>query len=85
MSGIAAAVDLGAIYPEDLERDKFAVLCFRLYYLLAYGKWYSKRNVGKGEGDDWASGVYGSIYRGPGVSRMERSMYREEVEADGQH
>ncbi|RYP58638.1 hypothetical protein DL769_008855 [Monosporascus sp. CRB-8-3] len=38
MSGIAAAVDLGAEYPEDLENDGFAFLCFRLYYLLAYGK-----------------------------------------------
>jgi hypothetical protein len=34
ISGIAAAVDLGASYPEDLERDKFALLSFRLYYLL---------------------------------------------------
>ncbi|RYP71175.1 hypothetical protein DL771_004975 [Monosporascus sp. 5C6A] len=40
MSGIAAAVDLGAEYAEDLEYDGFAFLCFRLYYLLAYGKWY---------------------------------------------
>ncbi|KAL9118412.1 MAG: hypothetical protein Q9187_005046, partial [Circinaria calcarea] len=30
MSGIAAAVDLGAQYPEDLERDRFALLSFRL-------------------------------------------------------
>lgn len=39
LSGLAAAVDLGAVYPEDLEHDRFAFLCFRLYYLLAYGKW----------------------------------------------
>ncbi|KAF1811031.1 FAD/NAD(P)-binding domain-containing protein [Eremomyces bilateralis CBS 781.70] len=36
ISGIAAAVNLGAKYPEDLERDRFAFLGFRLYYLLQY-------------------------------------------------
>ncbi|KAF2022163.1 FAD/NAD(P)-binding domain-containing protein [Aaosphaeria arxii CBS 175.79] len=81
ISGIAAAVDLGARYPEDLERDGFALLCFRLYYLLAYGKWY-KRRLGKGEregeGKDWGSGVYGSVYGGPGVSGRERLTWREE-------
>lgn len=80
ISGIAAAVDLGAKYPEDLERDKFALLSFRLYYLLAYGKWY-RRNVKKGEegeGKDWASGLYGSVYRGPGVSETERLTWRKE-------
>lgn len=78
MSGIAAAVDLGAQYPEDLERDKFALLCFRLYYLLTYGKWYRKRAKQEGEGRDWASGVYGSVYQGPGVSSIERLTWREE-------
>ncbi|ORY57515.1 uncharacterized protein BCR38DRAFT_378265 [Pseudomassariella vexata] len=88
MSGIAAAVDLGAEYPEDLEHDKFALLCFRLYYLLAYGKWYKRRYTkGKGaslsqsakEGSSWASGLYGSVYKGPGVSTMERQTWREEI------
>jgi hypothetical protein len=78
MSGIAAAVDLGAQYPEDLERDKFALLSFRLYYLLAYGKWYKKRAAQEGEGKDWASGLYGSVYKGPGVSDIDRLQWREE-------
>lgn len=81
ISGIAAAVDLGASYPEDLERDRFALLSFRLYYLLAYGKWYSrkvdKNSVGKGK--EWATGVYGSVYAGPGVASSERTIYQEEV------
>ncbi|KAK6221353.1 hypothetical protein LQW54_001452 [Pestalotiopsis sp. IQ-011] len=88
MSGIAAAVDLGAEYPEDLEHDKFALLCFRLYYLLAYGKWYRRRftmNKKKPEsqkardGAAWATGLYGSVYEGPGVSKQERQTWREEV------
>lgn len=81
MSGIAAAVDLGAKYPEDLERDKFALLSFRLYYLLAYGKWYRRvatKKSKEGEGKDWASGLYGSVYRGPGVTDVDRSSWREE-------
>ncbi|KAF2254405.1 hypothetical protein BU26DRAFT_559100 [Trematosphaeria pertusa] len=57
MSGIAAAVDLGATYPEDLERDKFAFLSFRLYYLLAYGRWH--RRKAKKEGDGGMSGISG--------------------------
>lgn len=90
MSGLAAAVDLGATYPEDLEHDKFAFLCFRLYYLLAYGKWYKRRFTAKGkqgsvqseaarEGSSWASGVYGSVYKGPGVGQQERQTWREEM------
>ncbi|KAI1102070.1 FAD/NAD(P)-binding domain-containing protein [Jackrogersella minutella] len=88
MSGIAAAVDLGADYPEDLEHDKFAFLCFRLYYLLAYGKWcrrrYSKkerepRTEAAKEGSSWATGLYGSVYKGPGVSQTERHTWKEEV------
>ena len=88
MSGIAAAVDLGADYPEDLENDKFAFLCFRLYYLLAYGKWYRRKYTGKQrqptsqtaiEGSSWATGLYGSVYRGPGVSAIERQTWREEI------
>ena len=88
MSGIGAAVSLGATYPEDLERDKFAFLAFRLYYLLVYGKWY-KRTVTKGkgkalegEGFDWATGnEYGSQYNGPGVNATEeRRMWKQEVE-----
>ncbi|KAF2805202.1 FAD/NAD(P)-binding domain-containing protein [Mytilinidion resinicola] len=78
ISGIAAAVDLGATYPADLERDKFALLSFRLYYLLAYGKWYRRKATKEGVGKDWASGVYGSVYRGPGVVDQERLIWREE-------
>lgn len=79
ISGIAAAVDLGADYPEDLERDKFALLAFRLYYLLAYGKWYRKKHAKSGPGEDYASGLYGSVYQGPGVSGEDRSCWKEEV------
>ncbi|KAJ8125582.1 hypothetical protein O1611_g8056 [Lasiodiplodia mahajangana] len=53
ISGIAAAVDLGAEYPEDLEHDRFSFL--------------------------WATGLYGSVYKGPGVSTVERQTWREEV------
>ncbi|KAK0937545.1 hypothetical protein LTR29_010878 [Friedmanniomyces endolithicus] len=86
MSGIAAAVDMGAVYPEDLERDKFSFLAFRLYYLLVYGRWY-KRNATKsskeGVGKDWATGnEYGSTYAGPGVNATEeRRIWRKEREA----
>jgi predicted NAD/FAD-binding protein len=88
MSGIAAAVDLGAEYPEDLENDKFALLSFRLYYLLVYGKWYRRKYSAKGrretekakEGKSWASGLYGSVYKGPGVVKQERLTWREEME-----
>ncbi|KAI1416483.1 FAD/NAD(P)-binding domain-containing protein [Hypoxylon sp. FL1857] len=88
MSGIAAAVDLGAEYPEDLEHDKFAFLCFRLYYLLAYGKWYRRNYTKKRrepttraakEGSGWATGLYGSVYEGPGVSKTERQTWKEEL------
>ncbi|KAF2867952.1 hypothetical protein BDV95DRAFT_501998 [Massariosphaeria phaeospora] len=78
ISGIAAAVDLGATYPEDLERDNFALLSFRLYYLLQYGKWYKKRALQEGKGKDWGTGVYGSIYQGPGVSGEDRSIWKED-------
>jgi hypothetical protein len=84
MSGIAAAVDLGARYPEDLERDRFALLSFRLYYLLAYGKWYKRRADREGEGKEWASGEYGSVYRGPGVSVVDRLQWREENGVQGE-
>lgn len=85
LSGIAAAVSLGASYPEDLERDKWAFLCFRLYYLLSHGRWYSRRATksdknAKGEGCDWASGLYGSVYQGPGVVSEEHTLYREDKE-----
>ena len=79
ISGIAAAVDLGARYPADLERDSFALLSFRLYYLLAYGKWYRRKAAREGDGLDWASGLYGSVYRGPGVVQQERQTWSEEV------
>jgi len=78
ISGIAAAVDLGAKYPEDLERDKFALLSFRLYYLLIYGRWYRRKAAREGEGKNWASGVYGSVYQGPGVAGEERTIWRED-------
>ena len=86
ISGIAAAVSLGASYPEDLERDHWAFLSFRLYYLLVYGKWYRRKataaKAGKeGQGKDWASGLYGSVYKGPGVTDEERSTWRKEREA----
>lgn len=80
MSGIAAAVDLGAQYPEDLERDRFALLSFRLYYLLAYGRWYRRKaKSAEGEGKEWAAGLYGSIYQGPGKVKEERTLWREEM------
>ncbi|SMR61026.1 unnamed protein product [Zymoseptoria tritici ST99CH_3D1] len=85
ISGISAAVSLGATYPEDLERDKFAFLAFRLYYLLCHGKWYSRRATkggkGEGEGKEWAQGnEYGSTYAGPGVqTKRERELWRDEV------
>lgn len=92
LSGIAAAVDLGATYPEDLENDKFAFLCFRLYYLLSYGKWYKRHFTSKEyrkehavesdaarDGQSWATGLYGSVYEGPGVSKIERSTWKAEV------
>ena len=86
ISGISAAVDLGAEYPEDLERDKFSFLAFRLYYFLVYGKWYRRRATKKskeGEGIDWATGnEYGSVYNGPGVQTgTDRLIWRREVEA----
>lgn len=84
MSGIAAAVDLGAEYPEDLEHDKFALLCFRLYYLVAYGKWYRRRykrstSEKAKAGRSWANGLYGSTYKGPGVMAEERVTWREDM------
>ncbi|KAI0382195.1 FAD/NAD(P)-binding domain-containing protein [Hypomontagnella monticulosa] len=88
MSGIAAAVDLGAEYPEDLENDTFAFLCFRLYYLLAYGKWYRRGYTGHRrepttqaakEGSKWATGLYGSVYEGPGAAKTERQTWKGEV------
>lgn len=85
ISGISAAVSLGADYPADLERDKFAFLCFRLYYLFNYRTWYRRKaskGTGKeGEGSQWASGLYGSVYQGPGVKQEERNMWREERDA----
>ena len=90
MSGIAAAVDLGADYPEDLENDKYALLCFRMYYLLVYGKWYRRQYTPNKtgilsqkakDGLSWANGLYGSVYKGPGVSTTERQTWREEMKA----
>lgn len=42
ISGMAAAYRLGAEYPEELEGDSFALLCFRLYLLLSHATWYKK-------------------------------------------
>ncbi|GAA5914445.1 hypothetical protein JCM5296_002141 [Sporobolomyces johnsonii] len=42
ISGLAAAYSLGADYPQELEEDAFALLCFRLYLLLQHGRWYRK-------------------------------------------
>lgn len=85
ISGISAAVDLGADYPEDLERDQFSFLAFRLYYLLSYGRWFRRRATKKskdGPGKDYASGLYGSVYQGPGVEKgTDRRIWRKEVEA----
>ncbi|KAK8151796.1 hypothetical protein IWX90DRAFT_419307 [Phyllosticta citrichinensis] len=81
ISGIAAAVDLGAAYPEDLERDRFALLAFRCYYALVFGKWYRRKAKKQGEGEQWASGVYGSVYKGPGVVEEERKIWRSEVDS----
>jgi hypothetical protein len=81
ISGIAAAVNLGATYPEDLERDGFALLSFRLYYLLVYGRWYRKQAKSReGDGSSWGNGLYGSVYVGPGRAGKEKTMWREEVE-----
>lgn len=82
ISGIAAAVNLGAEYPADLERDPFSFLAFRLYYLLQYAGWYRRRHDEDGEGKDYASGIYGSVYKGPGVVKEERTMWKEEVERE---
>lgn len=81
ISGIAAAVSLGAEYPEDLEQDPFAFLAFRLYYLLQYFGWYRRRYAKKGKGNDYASGIYGSVYKGPGVVDGDRTIWREEMQA----
>ncbi|KXS96838.1 hypothetical protein AC578_7398 [Pseudocercospora eumusae] len=86
ISGISAAVDLGADYPADLERDKFSFLAFRLYNLLIYGKWVKRKATAKskdGEGAEWATGnEYGSIYNGPGVNaKTERLIWKNEVAA----
>lgn len=80
MSGIAAAVNLGASYPVDLEQDKFSFLAFRLYYLLQYARWYRRRGPKKGPGESYASGEYGSVYKGPGVVEGDRTMWREDMD-----
>ncbi|KAH8601472.1 hypothetical protein B0O99DRAFT_648800 [Bisporella sp. PMI_857] len=89
ISGLAAAVGLGADYPKDLENDRFAFLSFRLYYLLSYGKWYRRRftknqrvpsTLAAKERASWAIGLYGSVYQGPGVAKEERQTWREEMQ-----
>jgi hypothetical protein len=86
ISGISAAVDLGAEYPADLERDRFAFLAFRCYNLIAYGKWIRRNHTKQsrdGPGAEWATGnEYGSFYNGPGVNaKEERLIWKKEVEA----
>lgn len=84
IAGIAAAVNLGADYPADLERDRFSFLAFRLYYLLQYASWYSRkatRTTRDGLGKEYASGDYGSVYQGPGVVKEERTIWRQDREA----
>lgn len=82
MSGIAAAVHLGGEYPVEMERkSRFALLCFRLYSLLVYGMWYrgrGKEELKRDEGEGWGEGVYGSVWKGPGFSGRERSMWLED-------
>lgn len=70
--------DLGATYPEDLELDKFALPCLRMYYLLAYGKWYRRKAAKGGEEKDRASGLYGSVFQGPDIVDRERLTWKEE-------
>ncbi|KAF2839066.1 flavin-containing amine oxidasedehydrogenase-like protein, partial [Patellaria atrata CBS 101060] len=83
ISGIAAAVDLGAEYPKDLEGDRFAFMVFRLYYLLCYGKWYRRRYANEREQNRWnsGSGWVGGRYMGPGVEEEERAIWRRERNA----
>ncbi|KAF2192471.1 hypothetical protein K469DRAFT_735456 [Zopfia rhizophila CBS 207.26] len=66
ISGITMEVDLGARYPENLERDRFALPSFRL------------KAAKEGEGRGWASGIYGSVYKGPGVVEQKRLAWEEE-------
>jgi predicted NAD/FAD-binding protein len=42
ISGMAAAYQLGADYPAELDEDSFARMCFRLYLLLIHGSWYRR-------------------------------------------
>lgn len=55
ISGVATAYALGAPYPEDLENDSFALLCFRLLLFLQHGRFYRKgsnrASVGSGKRD----------------------------------
>ncbi|TRM56662.1 hypothetical protein BD626DRAFT_551463 [Schizophyllum amplum] len=67
LSGIAAAHRLGADYPLELEQeeDGFALLYFKMYYLLSHGRWYGgrkgvKKHAGDGTGTYTAAGVDGS-------------------------
>jgi hypothetical protein len=45
ISGMSAAYNLGASYPEELMQDDLAWLSFRLYNLLAWRRWPTKRDV----------------------------------------
>ena len=66
LSGIAAAQRLGAEYPIELEmeEDGFALLCFKLYYLLSHGKYYrARKGLKKLKGDGTGSfSIYGDKF-----------------------
>ena len=74
LSGIAAAQRLGAEYPIELEmeEDGFALLCFKLYYLLSHGKYYRARKglkKLKGDGTGTGFGRKGTNRRRPRATR----------------
>jgi hypothetical protein len=45
IAGMAAAYNLGASYPEELMQDSLAWLSFRLFNLLAWRRWPTKRDA----------------------------------------
>ncbi|RYP10590.1 hypothetical protein DL764_000560 [Monosporascus ibericus] len=66
MSGIAAAVDLGAEYPEDMERKH------------TKNQRQPPTKAAK-SGNSWANRLYGSVYKGPGVATVRRRTWGKEV------
>lgn len=65
ISGMAAAYRLGASYPKELEEDRFALLCFRMYLLLSHGVWYKKGRNRGGNGERSPVGGEGVALRIP--------------------